>query len=252
MKSNVFGVAAAAALSLCATNAAAQACSAMAVLDDPQGDYSGDLVTLGGAPMGAGLPEQDILGLELAETADGLLSFVLKVQPFAAPLLPPNAVWFTSFETPSGDKFGVRLETDDAGAERMYSYRVAAGGLMDDGPADGRFPEEAGQVPAEAGSGHAADGTITLNVKPESIGLEGSLAGQTLGPFNAATIQGVNAVAVRAAFTIDTMPDSLGRDGFYDFCGGKSGGLFGVGALPLLSLLPLLLAGLRRRGLRGR
>jgi hypothetical protein len=233
---------------------AAAQCDSVTVLEDASGDYSGDFAN------GGGLPEQDLLALEIAELGGDLIQFNLKVQPFAAPALPPNAVWYVSFETPDGPKYGVRLETDDSGAERMYSYAVAAGGLEDDGPSDGRFPEDAGQVPLEAGSGRSADGTITMIAKASSIGLSGARSGKTLGPFNSASIQGGNAVAVRFATPTDTMPDGLSRDGFYDFCGGKTGSVYGGasgsgvvvgGHLPLGTLAWLgLMAGLalaRRR-----
>ena len=219
--SSRLAVAAALLAAIAALPAQAQTCSSpVVVLEDPQGDYSND-----NADQGAGLPEQDLLSLEVAELEGGLIKFTLKVQPFAAPVLPPNAVWYTSFENPEGDKYGVRMETDGSGAERMYSYLVATGGLEGDGPSDGRFVEtETGA--AEAGSGYSADGTITLIAKASSLGVFGSTAGQTLGPFNAATLQGgavpppaSDAVSLGFATTVDTMPGGLARDGFYDLAG---------------------------------
>jgi hypothetical protein len=219
------------------------ACGAPAVvLTDAQGDYSGDFID-----NGAGLPEQDLLSLEVAELAGGLLAFTLKVQPFAAPILPPNAVWYTSFETPEGGTYGIRLETDGTGSARMYSYEVGAAGLEGDGPSDGRFVEvETGA--AEPGSGWSADGTITLIARPQAVGVYPPLAGQSLGPFNAAAIQGGDLVAVGFATPVDTMPDGLARDGFHDLsgCGAKallpSGSGLLVGALPAPTLLVLLFA----------
>jgi hypothetical protein len=169
------------------------------------------------------------------------------VQPFTAPVLPPNAVWYTSFETPEGGKYGIRMETDGSGTARMYSYEVAAGGLEGDGPGDGRFVEgETGA--AEPGSGWEADGTITLIAKAEALGVYPPFAGQSLGPFNAATIQGGDLVAVSFATPVDTMPDGLSRDGFYDLsgCGAKallpSGSGLLLGALPAPAILFLLAA----------
>lgn len=164
-------------------------------------------------------------------------------------VLAPNAVWYASFENPEGLKYGVRLQTDDRGTASYFSYRVAPGGLNNDGPSDGRFVEAGTERSAEPGSGYTADGVITITVKGERIGIT---PGKTLGPFNSATIQGGDLIAASFAATVDQMPDSLDRDGFFEVqnCDAKSG-LLGVGGFGFSLLAPLALLGLRRRVLAG-
>lgn len=250
---NPMRFAALAALLASSAASAQQACNTVTVLEDPEGDYSGYVSSTAGMPVPAGLLEHDITSVVISQLPGNLVQIVLKVGPFESPALLPNATWFVSFDTPEGGLRGVHLVTDDTGAETMSSYRVAPGGLQDDGPSDGRFAEE-GEIPTESGSNWNPDGTITWIVKAENIGIEGSLAGQSLGPFNAATLQGVNGVVVSGAFDLDTAPDTLARDGFYDFTGCakstaavKSAATFATGALPAASLLALALAGLARR-----
>lgn len=235
--------------------ALAQACNSQTVLEDAQGDYTGLLYSLGGVDAGAGLPEQDVLAVDVAELPDDRVQITLKVQPFASPALLPRSSWYVSFDTPAGVLYGVHLVTDDQGAETLTSYRVAPGGLNGDGASDGRFAED-GEKSVEEGSGWNADGTIVWIVKAENLGFETGFAGQYLGPFNAASMQGANLVAVSLNSEVDTAPDSLARDGSYDFKGcGKSATTAGkasssalaAGSLPLASILLLSLAGLARR-----
>ena len=248
MSSNFFRLAAAAALALGATNAAAQACGPVELLADPAGDWSNPQSDLIGA--GAGLPEQDLLGLTIAESqADGeaLLTFRILTAGAPAAGVLPNAFWFASFETPEGVIYGVRLQTDSSGVASFFSYIADPAGTAatGQGPTDGRFVREGSEKPAQAGE-FAADGAVTITVKAADIGIA---AGQTLGPFNAASVQGGTVPGVVGfATTVDEAPDGLGRDGFYDLgsCGGKSG-LLGAGGLTASLLLPLALVGLRRR-----
>lgn len=242
--------AAAAAFSLCAipgaTMAQESACAApgLTVLTDAEGDWSG------GNTSGVGTAEMDLLSLQVAEAGENL-HFRIKVAGIAA--LPPNGVWYTSFETAEGLKYGVRMASDDTGAVTYFSYLVAPGGLNNDGASDGRFVEDGSEIPAISGS-YDADGNIDIVVKAENVG---AFPGDTLGPFNAAYLQTADLVAVRFAGTFDQMPDSLGRDGFFELGTCDEGSKFlgiAVGALPAgsLALLGLLaLAGLRRRALRG-
>ncbi len=233
-------------LSVFSAAAAAQsACGEVTLLEDPAGDWSGTVGGLTG--QGAGLPEQDLLGLTLAQSdanGEALLTFRILTAgaPLAAPL--PNAAWFSSFETPDGVVYGVRLQTDPTGAESFFSY---IGGANNAGGVDGRFVEAGSEKPAEAGSEFGADGAIKIIVKASNVGL--TEAGQTIGPFNAATVQSVPEGVL--AFTVDEAPTGLGRDGFYDLqasCDSKSGsGLVLGGGMGFALLLPLALLGLRRR-----
>lgn len=233
-------------LSVFSAGAAAQnACGPVEILTDPAGDWSG---TVGGlAGVGVGLPEQDILGLTLAQSeANGETLLTFRLQMAAAPLVAPlpAAAWFSSFETPDGVVYGVRLQTNATGAQSFFSY---VAGASNAGGIDGRFVTAGSEKPAEAGSEFGADGVITIIVKASNIGITG--AGQTLGPFNVATTQSTPVGLV--AFTVDEAPTGLGRDGFFDIqasCGGKSGsGLVLGGGLGLGLLLPLALLALRRR-----
>lgn len=249
MNSKLIRLLAISVVSLFSANASAQlACTApgLLLLEDPEGDWSGDFAEITGAP-GVGLPEQDLLSLSLAQSdgADGevLLTFTLKLASAPGPTLPPNAGWYSSFETPDGVIYGVRMQTNDSATPRLFSYIVAP---SNGGQTDGRFIAAGSEKPAEAGSGISGD-TITLIVKASRIGL--SEPGQTLGPFNAASTQ----QAAVAGLRVDTAPDGDGRDGFYDVqpagsCGGgKSGsGLMLGGGLGFALLLPLALMGLRR------
>lgn len=213
------------------------------IFSDPEGDWDNALTS------GAGTPEQDILSLSVAETADSLIHFTIKVQSMP-PALPPSSAWYSSFETPEGAVRGVRLDVDSLGAISYYSY---VAGESNAGTKDGRFVEAGSAVPAVAGS-YAADGTITITVTPAQIGME---PGQVLGPFNAATMQGAGTPVTGnlLAATVDEAPAGLGRDGFFDvgacaddtgakFLGMTAGGL-PAGTLVLLSLVAL--AGRRRR-----
>lgn len=242
--SKFFRLSAVFAVSVFSASAVAQdACGPFELLTDPAGDWSGTVGGLTG--QGAGLPEQDLLGLTLAQSeANGetLLTFRILTDGSGA-ALPPAAAWFSSFETPDGVVYGVRLQTGPTGAESYFSYVAApnnAGGI------DGRFVTAGSEKPAEAGE-FGADGVISITVKASNIGISG--AGQTLGPFNAATTQSTPVGVV--AFTVDEAPAGLGRDGFFDIqasCGGKSGsGLALGGGLGLGLLLPLMLLALRRR-----
>ncbi len=230
-------------LSIFSVNAVAQTCGPVELLTDEAGAWDGTVGALAGA--GAGLPEQDLLGLTIAQSeANGemLLTFrILTAGTGAA--LPPNAAWFTSFETPDGVLYGVRLQTDPTGAESFFSYIP---GAANGGQTDGRFIATGSEKPAEAGSEFGADGVVTIIVKASNIGVEGP--GQTVGPFNAASLQSVPQGVL--AFTVDEAPVGLGRDGFFDTqasCGGKSGsGLALGGGLGFGLLLPLALLGLRR------
>ncbi|HUS23670.1 MAG TPA: hypothetical protein VM369_01875 [Candidatus Binatia bacterium] len=222
-----------AALALVASAApGADSCSmpAQTVLTDPAGDWSG----IGGnfgqdLPAGAGTPEQDLLSLSV-EQVGGNIRFTIQLAGAPAQLLP-NAAWFSSFETPDGSIYGVRMETDSTATPAFFSYRADAstGGIV-----DGRFVAEGSVVPAEAAS--ALDGDkVVIVVKPESIGVFDP--GQTLGPFNAASMQGVSvAGAGGAAAVIDSLPDNLSRDGSYDLCGSGDKGLFATGAMAPLTL----------------
>lgn len=229
-----------------AAAAAQDACGPVELLTDEAGDWSG---TVGGATgQGAGAPEQDLLGLTLAQSeANGetLLTFRILTDG-AGTVLPPAAAWFSSFETPDGVVYGVRLQTGPTGAKSFFSY---VAGASNAGTIDGRFVTAGTEKPAEAGSEFGDDGVITIIVKASNIGITG--AGQILGPFNAATTQSTPVGLV--AFTVDEAPTGLGRDGFFDIqasCGsGKSGsGLaLGGGSLGLGLLLPLALLALWRR-----
>jgi hypothetical protein len=240
----------AAAVGLCAVafNANADSCATepLLTLEDAEADFTGAV----DAP--AGLPFHDLLSLAIGQAPgdDGetLLRFQLKVGSMP-PVPAPNAVWYASFDTPEETKYGVRLQTDNEGAISYFSYMVAPGGLNNDGPSDGRFVVTGSEHTAQPGSGYEADGTITIIVKASAVGVS---PGQVLGPFNAATIQGGDLVAASFAATVDQMPDTLSRDGFYDVqdCSAKSGFL-GVGGVGLSLLAPLALLGLRRRVLAG-
>lgn len=235
-------------LSVFSVGAAAQdACGPMELLTDPAGDWDGTIGSLYGG--GVGLPEQDILGLTLSQSGSGgeaLLTF--RIQTAAAPAAPlPQAAWFSSFETPDGVIYGVRLQTDEAGVSSFFSYIVASN--FDGTITDGRFVTEGSEKPAEADSEFGADGVITIIVKAGNVGI--TEAGQTLGPFNAASLQSAIVAGAGASSTMDEAPAGLGRDGFFDIqasCGGKSGsGLVLGGGLGFGLLLPLALLGLRRR-----
>lgn len=232
----------AAALLLTATSVAAQqACGPAELLTDDAGDWDGTFGALVG--VGAGLPQQDVLGLTLEQSAAGgeiLLTFRIVTAAGPVGVLPPNAAWFTSFETPDGVVYGVRLQTDPAGVGSYFSY---VGGASNAGNVDGRFVEADTEKPAEAGD-YGADGVIAITVKAANVGITGP--GQVLGPFNAASVQSVPLGVIAA--TVDEAPQGLGRDGFFDIqggCAGKAAALaFGAGAMPLAALLPLVIVAL--------
>lgn len=245
MYSKFFRLSAVLVLAIFSASAGAQsACGPVEILTDEAGDWSG---TIGGITgVGAGLPEQDVLGLTLEQSeANGETLLTFRILTDGAPLLaaPPAAAWFSSFETPDGVVYGVRLQTGPTGAKSFFSYVVGASNA---GTTDGRFVTAGTEKPAEAGSEFSADGVVKIVVKASNIGIS---AGQTLGPFNAATTQSTPVGLV--AFTVDEAPTGLGRDGFYDIqgsCGGKSGsGLALAGGMGFALLLPLALLGLRRR-----
>lgn len=234
-------------LAVFSAGAVAQTCGPVTLLEDPAGDWDGTIGSLAGG--GVGLTEQDLLSLTLAQSGagdDALLTF--RILTAGAPALTPlpQAAWFSSFETPDGVIYGVRLQSDETGAQSFFSYVVASN--LDETITDGRFVVDGSEKPAEAGSEFGADGVITIIVKASNVGITG--AGQTLGAFNAASLQSaIVPGAGGASSTMDEMPAGLGRDGFFDIqasCGGKSG-IFGAGAVPAGLLLPLLLALLARR-----
>jgi len=215
------------------------------IFSDPQGDWDNALTS------GVGTPEQDILSLSVAETTDGLIHFTIKVQSMP-PALPPSSAWYSSFDTVDGAVRGVRLDVDSTGAASYFSYVAGASNAE---TTDGRFVASGSQVPAVAGS-YTADGLITITVTPAQIGIE---SGQILGPFNAATMQGIGTPATGnlVAATVDEAPAGLGRDGFFDVgaCSEEDSKFLGltVGAMPaggLVLLALAALAGLRRRAFR--
>lgn len=225
------------------------------VLQDGGGDVAPGVITDTSGPLPVGLPldYDDLLSLQVgqAAAADGSprLVFTLGVASLTTlPSLPPNATWFVSFKAPDKKLHGVRMVTDQTGAETYQSYLVDPGGLQGDGPSDGRF--SASEKPLEADS-NFTDTAITFVVKPEDVGVKDVDA--VLSSFNAAALQSADLVAVGFADTFDTMPEALAREGKVELSkcagGGKSlmqkfGGALGFGLL-----LPLLgLAGLRRRG----
>lgn len=220
-------------------SAQAQTCGPVEVLTDPAGDFDSDL-----ASLPAGLPDHDILGLSVSQAGTGeeaTLTFSLKTAGFSAPVLPPNAAWFVSFENAEGNVYGVRMQSDPAGAPTYFSYKVAP---SNGGQTDGRFTEA--EKPAISGD-YTADGTITITIKAASVGMEG---GGGLGPFNAASVQSVPEGLL--ALIVDPMPAGLGRDGYFDGCdkamvADKSSAMVVTGALPAVSLFVLALAGLARR-----
>ena len=241
MISSFIRLSAALVLSVFSASAVSQTCGPVELLTDPAGDWDGTIGALAGA--GAGLPEQDLLGLTISQSeANGEMLLTFKIlTDGTGTVLPPNAAWFSSFETPDGVIYGVRLQTDPTGARSFFSYIPSANNA---GGIDGRFVGAGSEKPAEAGSEFGSDGAVTIIVKARNIGLEGS--GQTVGPFNAASLQSVPQGVI--ASTVDDAPAGLGRDGFFDTqasCGGKSGsGLLAGGSFGLTLLPPLALLGL--------
>lgn len=243
MSASIRSIALAALLGGFSTNALAQACASADLLTDPAGDYDGLPLPVS-APVAAGLPEHDLLGLSVAQTGtgeDATLTFTLTTAGFSAPALPPAAAWFTSFENADGVIYGVRMQSDGTGAATYFSYR---GGENNDGGIDGRFVTAGTEKPALSGS-FDPSGVITITIPASAVGME---PGAGIGPFNGGTVQ--STPVGLAAAVVDGMPSGdLARDGYFDGCAAKSGkssAMLATGALPPLSIL-LLAAGLLAR-----
>lgn len=246
------------AASMAADNAICTA-PGVTVLTDSEGDVQPGFVTqFAELPVGLPLDFADLLTVQVAQqVVDEQLQLVFTISVpslTTLPILPPNAVWFTSFEAPNKSLRGVRMSTDQTGAPTFFSYAVDTGGLQGDGPSDGRFIVDGSAKPADPASGFAG-GTITIVVKASDVGVRN--AGDMLSRFNAAMVMSFVVEGVGGyADTFDELPTGLGRDGVVtiaseDECKaeGKSGlqqafgGAFGGLALLLMGLG----AALRRR-----
>lgn len=214
-------------------------------------DGTGDVDGAGLFPEPVPLAHADLVSVQVAQPpqADGVtrLVFTISVDGALPPLLPPYSGWYTSFKAPNGTFYGVRLATDDTGAESYQSYTV---GESNGGQTDGRFADVI--KPAESGS---VDGNaITITVKGSDIGLRNP--GDQLKQFNAGSQQGLapTGVGVLGA-VLDGAPNDLSRRGELTTTGNepcaaaaKSGLEKFGGALNFALLLPLFgLARLRRR-----
>lgn len=245
------------ALALAATAAEESVCTApgVTVLTDAGGDVMlGTVVILvGQPPIGLPISHADLLSVQVSEAAasDGAARLVVRLgvaSMTTVPFLLPQANWYVSFKAPDKKLHGLRMMTDQTGAETYQSYLVAPGGLQGDGASDGRFAEAGSEKPLDAASSYDDTG-ISFVVDPKDVGVSSDDA--VLSSFNAAQLQTADLVAVGFADTFDTVPDGLAREGSVALSkcsGGKSLVQKFGGALGLGLLLPLLgLAGLRRR-----
>ena len=224
-------------------------CSApgLTVLTDNTGDVDG----AGLLPAAVPLAMADIVSMQFALDDSGatpLLTFTFTLNGALAPV-PPAFALYSSFEGPNNTLYGVRLVTDNTGAETFESYVVGAStGEI----SDGRFAGE-----TKPASGSISGNVVSVTVPAADLGitrLENSIVSQ----FNAGSVLQVAAPTVGGllAAVLDGAPDDLGRRGAVTLAScappaaGKSTAVtssFG-GALGAALLLPLFaLAGLRRR-----
>ena len=153
------------------------------VLTDPAGDATG------------GRPEYDVRSASIAQTADGMFHFVLKMTSLAIP--PPNSTWPITFAGGDGGFRFVKMATDPTGA---VSFRYGSGSSA-----------SAPGIAADPSSRFDADGTIRIVVPESAIG--GPLPGQQFGAFLtriAFEIPGVGTL------TPDNMPNSVVPGGSYE------------------------------------
>lgn len=225
-------------------------------LSDANGDVMPGLITqLAEPPVGLPLSFADLLAVNVTVIPGDPLKLMFTIETGGLetfPSLPPNSVWYATFESANKSLRGVRMTTDASGEPIFQSYAVAPGGLEGDGPSDGRFPVEGSEKAAESDSGYGG-GTITIVVKASDVGVRN--AGDVLSRFNAAYILSIRVPGVLGfADTYDEAPTGLDRGASasvtIEDCGeGKSGlqqafgGAFGGLALLLMGLG----AALRRR-----
>lgn len=227
------------------------------VLTDP----ADDVTVSDTLPAGLPIDSADLLSIQVAQPAqaDGVvrLLFTLKVASLAA--LPPSSKWYTSFKSPNGNFYGVRMVTNEMRAVSFQSYSVA--GSLDTGEggaSDGRFAEA--PKPAEAESSFSADGVISIVVKAADIGL-GKPGDVT--QFNAGTVLRLSPADMDVlAGVLDGAPDDLSRRGSLTTTANEecksaakstpapASAQF-AGALGFALLLPLVFFGAYRRAHRG-
>jgi PKD repeat protein len=160
-----------------------------------------------------GQSEHDIISTSVAYPFSGTaqpdkLYFTIKVASLST--LTPSTIYFTSFTNngnvaTAGNVYGVRMVVGPTGVPTFESYLA---GASNGGTVDGRFVSGT-PIAAEPGSGFAPDGTITIVVRPENIGMTQPISGKTLTRFNGAVAQ-TAAGAITAI--LDWMP--TGGDGF--------------------------------------
>lgn len=214
-------------------------------------DGTGDVDGAGLLPAGLPLDFADIETVQIAQPPqeDGVPRLVFRLKLAALPpVLPPMAAYYISFKAPDNSFRGVRMATDETGAERFTVYRV---GASNGGQTDGRFVES--EVPAESGS-ITTDGTITITAKFSDLGIRNP--GDIVSQFNAGAVQTVSPGGVGLlGAVLDGVPDDLSRRGVIttranepctDAPKSAVASRFG-GALGLALLLPLGFAALRRR-----
>lgn len=200
------------------------------LLTDPEGD---SLTT----------SDQDLLSASLAQpfqaSGNPLLVFTLKVAQLET--LTPGSDYYISFQIPGGGFRGVRMRVTNPMAPTFFAYTPApsSGGII-----DGRFVTAGSEIPAQPGSGFTPEGTITIIVRPQDVGVT---PGELLSGFNAGVTQSTNPgnlpVPTATAVT-DEMPDGLGRVGSFlvrsnHFCAPNTPPTAVLSASPLAGTAPL-------------
>ena len=133
----------------------------------------------------------------------GNLYFTIKVASLST--LTPGTFYYTTFTVDGaapteGSVYGVRMVVNDTGTASFESYQAGASNA---GTVDGRFVDAA--QPAESGSNYTADGTITIIVKPSSVGVPSG--SHTLTNWNGAVAETAGGVVTAI---LDGMPSTTG------------------------------------------
>ena len=187
-------------------------------------------------------PQYDIESLSVAtvyaSTGPYKITFTLKVAGFDSPPLPDSA-WYARFIDPSGIVRGVRMVTDALGEVAFQSYLVSEDS---DGERLGQFVDGT-PTPAEPESNYSDDGTITLVIDAQNIGIPD---GGLLSDFLVGSFKGVTTPVLSFSLNGDAMPNgnAAGSGEDYDVptrnsCAPNAAPLAALAASPVTGDAPL-------------
>ena len=157
---------------------------------------------------------------------------------FDTPPLPDSA-WYARFIDPAGTVRGVRMVTDALGQVAFQSYLVSED---NDGERLGQFADGT-PTPAEPESNYSDDGTITLVIDAQNIGIPD---GGLLSDFLVGSFKGVTTPVASLSLNGDAMPNGNAAGSGSDYevptrnsCAPNAATLAALAASPVTGEAPL-------------